>query len=248
MVRTSTSRETDVSSYQQVSLIVPPVPSAPKTAPSPPLSLPPSQRVCSDEYTMRSGDPSLRAISFAPSEFPDPTASPTQMDVNGMLNDLCTVALARQGQPSRSTDINRMPPPSPLPPPIQLPTVPVGRPLFQISRAPSDEPVPMPGLGAVTAPAPATCGIRRELDLLEDESRQRHVKRIRLDQAEKQTARNYTRHVENFIKWWELSDAERRAAQPELRPVPALPITAVKASFFLEHESTRMKVSLCPFV
>ena len=195
---------------------------------------------------MRSGDASFRAISFAPLQFPDTAASQIQMDVDGMP-DLCTITLARQGQPSRSTNINHMPPPSP---PIQLPTALVGQPLFQISRAPSDEPIPTPVPRAVTAPA--TCGIRRELDLLDDESHEGHVKRIRLDQAEKQTARNYSLHIESFIKWWEVrSDAEQRAAQPErwLNPVPALPITAVKASFFFEHESTRrVKVRVCSFV
>jgi hypothetical protein len=82
--------------------------------------------------------------------------------------------------------------------------------------------------------------------MLEQES---HQLRLRIGEKElegKGTAKSYPRQVQNYQLWFE-ADQARIAAEDGARvPIPAFPVTAAKVSMFLNHETTREKVSLCP--
>ncbi|KAL6300578.1 hypothetical protein BKA93DRAFT_829023 [Sparassis latifolia] len=132
--------------------------------------------------------------------------------------------------------------------PIMLPEVPG---LRTTNREGSPHPasacgaVSRPGAPRVVAGAAALAtvagSLQQSIAQLELESHDARVKKAKLDQDDKQTGSSYDRHVQNYIKYWTAFQTERRQKAPDEVPIPAFPITALKASFFLEYEMSREK-------
>ncbi|GBE83165.1 hypothetical protein SCP_0502120 [Sparassis crispa] len=87
----------------------------------------------------------------------------------------------------------------------------------------------------------ATGSLRHSLARLELESHDTRVKKVRLDQDNNQTSSSYDCHVKNYMTYWATFQAERCQRALGEVPVSAFPVTALKASFFLEYEMTREK-------
>jgi hypothetical protein len=64
------------------------------------------------------------------------------------------------------------------------------------------------------------------------------------EQSDKSTTETYGRHMKHYIVWWGLFQSEVVKADPTKASIPALPITAAKATMFLDYTSTRPKVLL----
>lgn len=62
------------------------------------------------------------------------------------------------------------------------------------------------------------------------------------EQSDKGTANSYTRHVNNYLKWWASYQAGECQQNPSRIPLPAEPITAAKVAMFLNYETTWLKV------
>ncbi|KAF4609718.1 hypothetical protein D9613_011981 [Agrocybe pediades] len=122
-----------------------------------------------------------------------------------------------------------------------IPTVPFNLPTIQTSTA---------GSSALLG-----CTTVTPMDSLVQET---HQQRVLLQDAmisDKGTQIAYSRHLENYEKWWHLDQArcieEAKAAMigvddaelSSLAPLPVHPICATKVAAFLEHETTRPKKS-----
>lgn len=61
-------------------------------------------------------------------------------------------------------------------------------------------------------------------------------------QRMKDTAKGYERYIGSYERWWRQDQLDRSKADPDRISIPPFPITAAKASVFLQVESTREKV------
>ncbi|CAK5262885.1 unnamed protein product [Mycena citricolor] len=77
-----------------------------------------------------------------------------------------------------------------------------------------------------------------ELDLKTHELR---LESKRAEQSDKGTTRSYQRHIDGYFGWWENNNMRRIQDNPNAVQINSLPITAAKASPFLEYEMTREK-------
>lgn len=85
--------------------------------------------------------------------------------------------------------------------------------------------------------------IQDSLSAMVDET---HMNRLSLREemtAGKGTESAYLRHIKNYEKFMIADQAARVQQNPLWTSVPAHPITATKAAAFLQHETTRTKVS-----
>ena len=62
------------------------------------------------------------------------------------------------------------------------------------------------------------------------------------EQSDKSTTGTYGRHIKAYIEWWDIFQMDVVKADPAKATIPALPITAAKATMFLNYTSTRAKV------
>ncbi|GBE80419.1 hypothetical protein SCP_0301340 [Sparassis crispa] len=102
------------------------------------------------------------------------------------------------------------------------------------------EPAWQPPMNPPAAVA-AAGSLWHSLARLELESHNTCIKKVQLDQDDNQTGSSYDRHVKNYTMYWAMFQAKRCQRAPGEVPVPAFPVTALKASFFLEYEMTREK-------
>ncbi|GBE87700.1 hypothetical protein SCP_1103770 [Sparassis crispa] len=176
-------------------------------------------------------------------------------NINGERRDLCSVPLSTTSRLVQSTFVHyTAPEPAPASSLLNDPK------LLVMSRHVSAEPsgssqrecstltppqVPctnmLPPAVSISVPLNGPLDVHHALSLLEAESHAARVKRVRVDQDDKQTGRSYSRHVENYAAWWAEFDMAHCEQQPNLPPMPTFPVTALKASFFLDHELTREK-------
>jgi hypothetical protein len=63
------------------------------------------------------------------------------------------------------------------------------------------------------------------------------------DQNRKGTGSTYDRHVRHYTEFWDQYQAELSVVSPSRASIPSFPIMAAKVAMFLQHESTREKVS-----
>lgn len=69
--------------------------------------------------------------------------------------------------------------------------------------------------------------------------------RLRLatkEQSDKSTPATYQRHIDNYVTWWDGYQAAEISGDSTKTAIPAFPITAAKATMFLDYTSTRVKV------
>jgi len=111
------------------------------------------------------------------------------------------------------------------------------------SLSPAPLSPPRPNSPPITFVTPRT---KRSYRALEEETQQIHQDLVEREQSDKQTRRTYQRRYENYVRWWEASQAELEREDSTRRALPALPITAAKVARFLSHEMTREKVSSLP--
>jgi hypothetical protein len=97
-----------------------------------------------------------------------------------------------------------------------------------------------------SGPAPPSDGLQASLAALEVKSHAVRLAKVRLEQSDKSTALTYGRHITRYEKWWADDQEEYVEKHPGWTCIPAFPITPAKACVFLEHESTREKVSPLP--
>ena len=93
--------------------------------------------------------------------------------------------------------------------------------------------------------ADPSSGMRASLAALEVDSQAACLTHARQEQSDKSTAKTYKRHVDRYEKSWLGYQEGQAHAIPAWTAIPAFPITAVKASMFLGHESMREKVRSC---
>jgi hypothetical protein len=63
------------------------------------------------------------------------------------------------------------------------------------------------------------------------------------EQSDKSTMPSYERHVSSYVTWWDAYQVKVVDADPTQVMIPAIPVTAAKATMFLEYTSTRPKVN-----
>ncbi|GBE84823.1 hypothetical protein SCP_0700030 [Sparassis crispa] len=102
------------------------------------------------------------------------------------------------------------------------------------------EPAWQPPMNPPAAVA-AAGSLRHSLARLELKSHDTRVKKVQLDQDDNQTSSSYDCHVKNYATYWATFQAERCQRALGEVPVPVFPVTALKASFFLEYEIMREK-------
>ncbi|KAG1726040.1 hypothetical protein EDD22DRAFT_961520 [Suillus occidentalis] len=103
------------------------------------------------------------------------------------------------------------------------------------------DPSPAPCSAATFEPAATSNSMQCSLDALDATS---HAIRLRLaaeERADKGTNTAYTRHVHNYVTYWDRYQAEMVADIPAWTSVPALPISAAKVLIFLDYERMREK-------
>jgi hypothetical protein len=100
------------------------------------------------------------------------------------------------------------------------------------------------GSGACTARFSSdTHGMRQSLAELDAMSHAFRLSQAAKDQNQKGTGSTYNRHVRHYTEFWDQYQAELSIANPSRASIPSFPITAAKVAMFLQHESTREKVS-----
>jgi hypothetical protein len=68
------------------------------------------------------------------------------------------------------------------------------------------------------------------------------------EQSDKSTTGSYERHINSYVTWWDTYQARVVNANPTQVAIPAFPVTAAKATMFLEYTRTRPKVPHPPFL
>lgn len=103
-----------------------------------------------------------------------------------------------------------------------------------------DEPVAFSFPKPLATPSSATLS----LTALEEQT---HTNRLAAQQKmvkEKGTNTAYSRHIQNYEKFWTLDQARRVEEDPAWTFIPSHPITVTKAAIFLQYETTRSKVCI----
>ena len=63
------------------------------------------------------------------------------------------------------------------------------------------------------------------------------------EQSDKSTPATYERHINHYVDWWTSYQAAEINSDSTKTVIPAFPITAAKATMFLDYTSTCAKVS-----
>ena len=111
----------------------------------------------------------------------------------------------------------------------------------------SPVPMPTPGPPVQSMHNPATADLsacqQQSVDHLEAASQAVRLHVARKEQSDKSTSTSYARHIKAYVAWWDAYQASVVAEDPDKVAIPAFPITAAKATMFMEYTSTRPKVS-----
>ena len=100
------------------------------------------------------------------------------------------------------------------------------------------------GSSTYTAPSSSdTHGMLQSLAELDAASHAFRLSQAVKDQNRKGTGSTYDRHVRRYTEFWDQYQAELSVVNPSRISIPSFPITAAKVAMFLQHESTREKVS-----
>lgn len=93
-------------------------------------------------------------------------------------------------------------------------------------------------VGSLTSDASASSAAEMQdaLALIESDSQLVRQKKVAQEQDDKQTKPSYARHIKNYEAWW------NQSLHWTSRNVPAFPITAAKATLFLDYETMRPQV------
>ena len=97
---------------------------------------------------------------------------------------------------------------------------------------------------SMASSGPDLNGMQQSLADLEAASHAFRLAQAESDQKKKGTGATYDRHVRRYNDFWDRYQAELCLGNPQRVSVPSFPITAAKVAMFLQHESTREKVSL----
>jgi hypothetical protein len=106
-----------------------------------------------------------------------------------------------------------------------------------------DMPLSPPHVADSTLPPTLSAGLQSSLDKLEHASQAYRLRQVTNDWDNNQTGHSYGRHIRRYELFWADYQARLSWDNPHCTAIPAQPITPAKASMFLQHESTREKVS-----
>jgi len=90
------------------------------------------------------------------------------------------------------------------------------------------------------APSPR---MQHSMDSLEAASQVVRLGLAMKEQSNKSTPATYERHINHYVDWWTSYQAVEINGDLTKTVIPAFPITAAKATMFLDYTSTRAKVS-----
>jgi hypothetical protein len=100
------------------------------------------------------------------------------------------------------------------------------------------------GSSTCTAPSSSDAhGMLQSLAELDATSHAFRLSQAAKDQNRKGTGSTYDRHVRRYTEFWDQYQAELSVVNPSRVSIPSFPVTAAKVAMFLQHESTREKVS-----
>jgi hypothetical protein len=94
--------------------------------------------------------------------------------------------------------------------------------------------------GTLALPSPR---MQHSVNRLEAASQAVRLRLATKEQSDKSTPATYRRHVDSYVAWWDAFQAAEITGDSAKTAIPALPITAAKATMFLDYTSTRAKVS-----
>jgi hypothetical protein len=109
--------------------------------------------------------------------------------------------------------------------------------------------LPSPPDGSTRIPVDLSARMQHSVDHLEAASQAVRLQIANKEQSDKATTATYERHVKAYAAWWATYQARVLNEDPTQVTIPAFPVTAAKATMFLEYTSTRPKVSTpfhCP--
>lgn len=107
----------------------------------------------------------------------------------------------------------------------------------------SSSPMPSPPNHSVLAPTDLPARMQQSVDHLEAASQAVRLRIAQKEQSDKSTMASYARHIDAYTAWWAAYQKGILEEDPAQVSIPAFPITAAKATMFLEYTSTRPKVS-----
>lgn len=84
--------------------------------------------------------------------------------------------------------------------------------------------------------------MQHSVSSLEAASQAVHLRLATKEQSDKSTPATYQRHIDSYITWWDGYQAAEISGDCTKTAIPAFPITAAKATMFLDYTSTRAKV------
>jgi hypothetical protein len=108
-------------------------------------------------------------------------------------------------------------------------------------------PLPHPSDRSMQASMDLSARMQQSVNHLEATSQAVQLQIAHKEQSDKSTMISYARHVNAYTTWWDTYQASVLNKDPGQVAIPAFPITAAKATMFLEYTSTRLKVSV-PFL
>jgi hypothetical protein len=101
---------------------------------------------------------------------------------------------------------------------------------------------PSSSMQQICASSDLSARMRQSVDDLEAASQAVRHRITAKEQSDKSTTASYERHINNYVAWWAVYQSSLVNADPSQIPIPAFPVTAAKATMFLEYTSTRPKV------
>ena len=109
---------------------------------------------------------------------------------------------------------------------------------------PSSSSSASPGTGSpVQMPGDLSAQMQHSVSHLEVASQAVRLRIAEQEQSDKSTTASYERHINSYVTWWDTYQAGVVNVDPTQVRIPAFPVTAAKATMFLEYTSTRPKVS-----
>ncbi|KAJ8586855.1 hypothetical protein M405DRAFT_822653, partial [Rhizopogon salebrosus TDB-379] len=88
------------------------------------------------------------------------------------------------------------------------------------------------------APSPLPCSPSHSLAVLDETSHQVRMRTTARERSDKGTADAYSRHVRDYVTWWDSYQQECCELDRTWTVVPAFPVTAAKAALFIDYETT----------
>lgn len=188
-----------------------------EAVPSVPLSTPPARRSLRSGHHQLDDRMALGSVSVT-------AASPS---LNG------AITFDEDGDPSERRDLTSVD--------VNFsPGAALGRPVTPPQPHPLCSPS-LPVTGLFVSPPKLTPRTKRSYAMLEADSHALQHEILEQEREDKTTKRIYERGLKSYCEWFEHNQVRVVAADPELVPLPALPITAAKVAMFLQHEMTREK-------